>query len=815
MQHHSIYQSICLVIFVVLCSVSTSRADVSNPAFVEETLYRGNGMLSIEFGPSGRMYVAEKVGRILVFQSDGSGGYLAPQVFLDIQSQVFSSAESGLLGMKLDPAFETNRHVYLFHTTQSDQRLIRVTADTTFNRTVANSTVVLLSGLPRRADYHKAGDIQFHPNDTSSIYIAVGDDGGRDLAQNLDAYNGKILRVSKTDGRGFADNPFATSDLNAIRSRVWASGMRNPFRFVFHPNAPAADVMYVSENGDDIDRVARVTRGSNGGWSSAGDDEFIAPSDTNFRVLMTLQPFTTGITVVRGGIFADSANGDVMLVGNASRSGITRYRMSGTNLDQLTALDGGAALITNLSSAPAVDIAIGPDGAAYFTQTNGGASTGTTYTLKRVRGSSTPTGQRPIASFTTNPSSASGPAPLAVTFTDTSSDPDGSIVSRSWSFGDGTTSTTTSPSHTYSASGDYTATLTVTDNAGLTSIPSASASISVGSGVTVTLQGRVVDARTFQVSNLAAATELRLYDGDLAHPIAFSGGVGPSGNGITVNAGGYFNTSRTVQMVGNRLIVSAGEPTADGMQPLYRGALVSSGQVSLTMQTFYLSSMAIQGQVTDTRDAVAVIDIGIGRGSATQWYPVPGGRDRTVNPTRVNHRITTDVLGYYYFPIRTAEAGTTFYLDLLADTNTNLYTGDDFSVRVDANAYVQRPILVGLRNGGLVCDSLSTIATTANVNYETQIKPIFDASCSGCHAPTAADSGGLDLLNDGYANLVGVPSGQVPGLARVAPGDLAGSVLFEKINCGEPQRGDRMRPTDAMTPASQALIRDWILQLAP
>ncbi|KRA14872.1 S8 family serine peptidase [Lysobacter sp. Root604] len=72
----------------------------------------------------------------------------------------------------------------------------------------------------------------------------------------------------------------------------------------------------------------------------------------------------------------------------------------------------------------------------------------------------TPGNQAPVANFT---SSASG---LTVSFTDTSSDSDGSIASRSWSFGDGTNSTSANPSKTYSAAGTYTVSLTVTDNGG-------------------------------------------------------------------------------------------------------------------------------------------------------------------------------------------------------------------------------------------------------------------------------------------------------------------------------------------------------------
>ncbi len=67
----------------------------------------------------------------------------------------------------------------------------------------------------------------------------------------------------------------------------------------------------------------------------------------------------------------------------------------------------------------------------------------------------------PVAAFTVCP--ATGTAPLAVAFTDSST---GSITARAWSFGDGGTSTSTSPSHTFTAAGSYTVALTVTGPGG-------------------------------------------------------------------------------------------------------------------------------------------------------------------------------------------------------------------------------------------------------------------------------------------------------------------------------------------------------------
>jgi len=70
--------------------------------------------------------------------------------------------------------------------------------------------------------------------------------------------------------------------------------------------------------------------------------------------------------------------------------------------------------------------------------------------------------QSPTAAFTSSCSN------LTCSFTNTSSDPDGSISASSWDFGDGQTSTVASPSHSYAAAGPYNVTLTVTDNQGAT-----------------------------------------------------------------------------------------------------------------------------------------------------------------------------------------------------------------------------------------------------------------------------------------------------------------------------------------------------------
>lgn len=94
--------------------------------------------------------------------------------------------------------------------------------------------------------------------------------------------------------------------------------------------------------------------------------------------------------------------------------------------------------------------------------------------------------QGPTASFT------HACTALACSFSDTSSDPEGVIGSRTWNFGGAGISNLSDPAHpthTYAAGGTYTVTLTVTDGGGLTS--TATASVTVAPAPTPTM--RVAD----------------------------------------------------------------------------------------------------------------------------------------------------------------------------------------------------------------------------------------------------------------------------------------------------------------------------------
>ena len=91
---------------------------------------------------------------------------------------------------------------------------------------------------------------------------------------------------------------------------------------------------------------------------------------------------------------------------------------------------------------------------------DGAGNAGALYVMF-LNGESMPQDPAPVASFQVAP--LSGPAPLEVTFTDSSA---GNVTSWAWDFGDGTTSSLSAPTHVYALPGTYDVSLTVAGPAG-------------------------------------------------------------------------------------------------------------------------------------------------------------------------------------------------------------------------------------------------------------------------------------------------------------------------------------------------------------
>jgi glucose/arabinose dehydrogenase len=67
----------------------------------------------MEFAPDGRLFVAEKGGKLRVINTNGE---LLDQPFMDISGQVNARGERGLLGVAFHPDFASNKYVYVYYT---------------------------------------------------------------------------------------------------------------------------------------------------------------------------------------------------------------------------------------------------------------------------------------------------------------------------------------------------------------------------------------------------------------------------------------------------------------------------------------------------------------------------------------------------------------------------------------------------------------------------------------------------------------------------------------------------------------------------
>ena len=215
------------------------------------------------------LYVVSQSG-LVVPVTDGVAG--AP--VLDIQRQVSTGNEQGLLGLAFHP-FEP--YAYVDYTDTSGNTVIAeyaVGADGVFD---ASSARVVLT-VEQPYENHNGGDLAFGPD--GMLYISLGDGGAAAdplrTSLNTGVLLGKLLRIDPrpagTASYGIpADNPFVGVD--GARGEVWSYGLRNPWRFSFDP---ATGDLWIGDVGQgdweeiDVapDDVLAAGAGVNFGWSA-------------------------------------------------------------------------------------------------------------------------------------------------------------------------------------------------------------------------------------------------------------------------------------------------------------------------------------------------------------------------------------------------------------------------------------------------------------------------------------------------------------------------------------------------------------------
>ncbi len=203
----------------------------------------------IAFLPDGSALVTERdSGRVLRVTPREKGGAESSVREVGRVDEASPQGEAGLLGVAVSPSFARDRRVFLYATTDSDNRVLR----TTLEDGRLGSMQPVLTGIPN-AFVHDGGRMAFGPD--GMLYVSTGEAGQPDLAQDRGSLGGKILRVTQ-DGDPAPGNPDAGSP-------VWTWGHRNVQGLAFDDDGN----LWASEFGQDTyDELNLIRKGRNYGW---------------------------------------------------------------------------------------------------------------------------------------------------------------------------------------------------------------------------------------------------------------------------------------------------------------------------------------------------------------------------------------------------------------------------------------------------------------------------------------------------------------------------------------------------------------------
>ncbi len=542
--------------------LTPAQAAATFPAGFTDSLVVGlEAPTALAFTPDGRLLIATQFGRLYVSHGDTA-------LFKALElANICATWERGLTGIAVDPAFATNRFIYLYYA-----RVIGDTCDVNVpaaNRVsrftlqdddIAVDEVVLIDNIPTPTGQHNGGDLAFGRD--GYLYVSVGDGGRPETARQPHALNGKILRIAP-DGTIPPTNPY--QGLNSVAcaasggttegyicGEIYASGLRNPFRFAFDPNAVGTR-FFINDVGQNTwEEIDEGQAGADYGWNvREGHCAKDSTDDCDLPPAGMTNPLydynhASGCNAITGGAFIPTGVWPAHYAGD--------YLFSDYGCGKLFTLHqgtGGAWTATEfasgLGSSSAVHLQFGPycgGQALYYTSyANGGE-------VRRLAHDPS-LNCAPTAALEATP--ISGPAPLTISFSAVgSSDPNqGDTFTYFWDFGDGASDTTTIPliAHTYLQAGIYTATLWVRDDGGLLSAPATvqlgvdnSAPVAVidvpatgafyTSGQTYTLSGGATDEQDGPIPGERLRWTVILHHNTHTHPL-----FGPvSGTSVTFTA---------------------------------------------------------------------------------------------------------------------------------------------------------------------------------------------------------------------------------------------------------------------------------------
>jgi glucose/arabinose dehydrogenase len=235
---------------------------------------------------SGRLFVVEQPGRIRIVKPVASLGFaerpsasprgeraprgeqgrLLDAPFLDITERVRYGGEQGLLGLAFHPDYRKNGRFVVNYVRRSDGSTViaefQVSPDPDRSQAAEKRLLVVSQPYPN----HKGGMVEFGPD--GLLYIGLGDGGSggdpENRGQNTAELLGKMLRIDVDRGTPYAipkDNPFVSG---GGRPEIFASGLRNPWRFSFDRQTGELWAADVGQNA--WEEIDIVQRGGNYGW---------------------------------------------------------------------------------------------------------------------------------------------------------------------------------------------------------------------------------------------------------------------------------------------------------------------------------------------------------------------------------------------------------------------------------------------------------------------------------------------------------------------------------------------------------------------
>ena len=225
------------------------------------------------------VFVVEQPGRIVLLRKGRR------RTFLDIRGEVLFGGEQGLLSVAFDPDYRDSGLLYVYYVTNGGDIAIEEYRRASSTRADPGSARRVLTVPHPGESNHNGGQLQFGPD--GLLYAGTGDGGGAgdpdDSAQDRTSLLGKLLRI---DPRRSGGDPYTSPAGNPFvgdpgRDEIYASGLRNPFRFSFDtvsrggPHIAIADVGQDRFEEIDYETVAGA-RGANFGWN---DFEGNAPFD--------------------------------------------------------------------------------------------------------------------------------------------------------------------------------------------------------------------------------------------------------------------------------------------------------------------------------------------------------------------------------------------------------------------------------------------------------------------------------------------------------------------------------------------------------